>query len=33
MRQVMEDLGPEFEHATGYKLAITFATLGEVNNG
>ena len=33
MRQVMEDLGPKFEHATGYKLAITFATLGEVNNG
>jgi molybdate transport system substrate-binding protein len=30
MRQVMEDLGPKFEHATGYKLAITFATLGEV---
>ena len=30
MRQVMEELGPKFEHATGHKLAITFATLGEV---
>ena len=27
-RQVMEDLGPKFERATGHKLAITFATLG-----
>ncbi len=26
----MEDLGPKFEHATGHKLAITFATLGAV---
>jgi len=30
MRQVMEDLGPKFERATGHKLAITFATLGGV---
>ena len=30
MQQVMEDLGPKFERATGHKLAITFATLGEV---
>ncbi len=30
MRQVMEELGPKFEHATGHKLAIRFATLGEV---
>lgn len=30
LRQVMEDLGPRFEHATGWKLAITFATLGDV---
>ena len=28
MREVMEDLGPKFERATGHKLAITFATLG-----
>ena len=26
----MEDLVPKFEHATGYKLAIAFATLGEI---
>ncbi|MGH9257637.1 MAG: hypothetical protein ACRD3C_24015 [Vicinamibacterales bacterium] len=25
MQQVMEDLGPTFERATGHKLAITFA--------
>jgi molybdate transport system substrate-binding protein len=30
MRAVMEDLGPKFEHATGHKLALTFATLGAV---
>jgi molybdate transport system substrate-binding protein len=30
MQQVMEDLGPKFERVTGHKLAITFATLGEV---
>ena len=30
MQQVMEDLGPKFERATGHKLAITFATLGGV---
>ena len=30
LRQVMEDLVPKFEHATGYKLAIPFATLGEI---
>jgi molybdate transport system substrate-binding protein len=29
MQGVMEDLGPKFEHATGHKLAISFATLGE----
>src|SRR4029077_8909187 len=28
MQVVMEDLGPKFEHATGHKLAITFATGG-----
>ena len=30
MQQVMDDLGPKFERATGHKLAITFATLGGV---
>jgi molybdate transport system substrate-binding protein len=29
-RQVMEDLGPKFERATGHKLAITFANLGAI---
>lgn len=28
MQMVMEDLGPKFEHATGHKLAITFANAG-----
>jgi hypothetical protein len=28
MQQVVEDLGPKFERATGHKLAITFANLG-----
>ena len=28
MQAVMEDLGPEFERATGHKLAIMFPTLG-----
>ena len=27
-RQIMEDLGPKFERATGHQFAITFATLG-----
>jgi len=30
MRQVMEDVGPKFERATGHTLALTFAALGEV---
>jgi molybdate transport system substrate-binding protein len=30
MEQVMEDVAPKFERATGYKVALTFATLGEV---
>ena len=30
MKEVMEDLGPKFERATGHKLAITFAGLGIV---
>jgi molybdate transport system substrate-binding protein len=30
MKEVMEDLGPKFERATGHKLAITFAGLGAV---
>jgi molybdate transport system substrate-binding protein len=30
MRPVMEDLGPKFERASGYKLAITFAGVGAV---
>jgi len=30
MRQVMEDLGPKFEHATGHKLAIFFALAGAI---
>jgi len=29
-RQIMEDLGPKFEHATGHKLAITLDSLGGV---
>ena len=28
MQSVLEDLGPKFEHATGHKLAISFATAG-----
>src|SRR5215472_5290397 len=28
IRQVMEDLGPKFERASGHKLAITFAPCG-----
>ena len=28
IRQVVEDLGPKFERATGHKLAITFGTAG-----
>ena len=28
MQSVLEDLGPKFEHATGHKLAIAFATGG-----
>ena len=28
MQPVMEDLGPKFEHATGHRVALTFATLG-----
>ena len=30
IRQVMEDLGPKFERATGHNLAITFGSLGAV---
>lgn len=30
MREVMEDLGPRFERATGHRLAIAFATLGVI---
>ena len=30
MREVMEDLGPKFERATGHRLAIAFATLGVI---
>ena len=30
IQEVMEDLGPKFERASGHKLAITFATLGGV---
>ncbi len=30
MREVMEDLGPKFERASGHKLAITFGSLGAV---
>lgn len=29
MQSVMEDLGPRFERASGHKLAIRFATLGQ----
>jgi molybdate transport system substrate-binding protein len=28
MQQVMEDLGPKFERATGHRLVVTIATLG-----
>src|SRR5437867_6150165 len=30
MQSVLEDLGPEFERATGHKLAISFATGGAI---
>jgi molybdate transport system substrate-binding protein len=30
MQEIMEDLGPKFERATGHRLAITFATLGGI---
>jgi molybdate transport system substrate-binding protein len=30
MREVMEDLGPKFERATGHTLAIAFATVGVI---
>lgn len=30
MREVIEDLGPKFEHATGHRLVIAFATLGVI---
>src|SRR5262247_3800923 len=30
MQSVLEDLGPKFEHAIGYKLAISFATGGAI---
>ena len=30
MREVMQDLGPKFESATGHKLAIAFATIGVI---
>ncbi len=30
MREVMEDLGPKFERASGHKLAITFGNLGVI---
>jgi molybdate transport system substrate-binding protein len=30
LREVMDDLGPKFERASGHKLAITFGTLGNV---
>ena len=30
MQQVIEDVGPKFERATGHTLVLTFATLGEV---
>jgi molybdate transport system substrate-binding protein len=30
MREVMEDLGPKFERATGHRLVIAFATLGVI---
>lgn len=30
MRQVMVDLGPRFEHATGHNLAITFSSTGRI---
>jgi len=29
MQTVMEDLGPKFERASGHKLAISFATMGQ----
>jgi molybdate transport system substrate-binding protein len=30
MQTVMEDLGPKFERASGHKVAIAFATMGQV---
>lgn len=30
MREVMEDVGPQFERATGHRLAISFATIGVI---
>lgn len=30
MQQVMEDIGPKFEHVTGHKLTVTFDTLEKV---
>lgn len=30
VKEVMDDLGPKFERASGHKLAITFGTLGAV---
>jgi molybdate transport system substrate-binding protein len=30
MQEIMDDLGPKFERASGHKLAITFGTLGAV---
>lgn len=30
MREVMEDLGPKFERATGHRLVVAFATLGVI---
>jgi molybdate transport system substrate-binding protein len=30
MREVLQDLGPQFERATGHRLAIAFATLGVI---
>lgn len=30
MREVMEDLGPKFERATGHRLAVAFATVGVI---
>ena len=30
MREVVQDLGPKFERATGHTLAVSFATLGAI---